>query len=337
MKRTLQSILTAAIITGVSASLGSCDSVIYDYEGDCTVRYHVPFTFTRNILEADAFASQVTGVTLYVFDKSGNLVFSKSESGPRLAQPGYSMEVSLDPGTYDMLAWCTGTSPAANPTAFVIGSGNTMQAFTATLPLEGTSGELFVDRDITPLFHGAVSGVSCKADDYSDVILPTIDLTRDTHGVDVLLVNRDGREMTPSDFTVSITGDNSEMDCFNSLTGDKAFEYHPWSVTAAAAESKASSTSLFAEMTTGRLMVDRKPRLIITRNSDGEKVINLDLLSTLILVKGHYNSHFTDQEYFDRMDRFELTFILSDDLSWFTAGGININGWTVVPPQDQPL
>lgn len=93
----------------------------------------------------------------------------------------------------------------------------------------------------------------------------------------------------------------------------------------------------FAETTVGRLTTDRKPRLVITRNSDGEKVVNLDLVSTLVLVKGHYNSRWQDQEYLDRMDRFQLMFVLSDDLSWYTALGININGWTVVPPQDTPL
>jgi len=86
--------------------LASCDSAIYDDEGDCTARYRVPLTFTRNILNADAFASQVTGqVRLYAFDSSGRLAFSRTEEVLKLRdnEGHYAMEVDLDPGTYRIL------------------------------------------------------------------------------------------------------------------------------------------------------------------------------------------------------------------------------------------
>lgn len=345
MKRPLHSFLVAVFIAGVFSGLCSCDSLLYEEEGDCSVRYHVPFKFTRNILEADAFASQVTEVNLFVFDKNGTPVLSRTDSGERLANPGYTMDVSLPPGRYDMIAWCSGVSPAYDPVAFEIGKGDSPETLTATLPLASEDGRYSIDRDIIPLFYGRVEDVVCEEDDYGDISLPEIDLTRDTHGIDVLLVNREGREMKTSDFTISVEADNPELDCLNNPKGFKKFSHHPWSFTPVKAETKSDligqrsdvATSLFAETTVGRLTTDRKPRLVITRNSDGEKVVNLDLVSTLVLVKGHYNSRWQDQEYLDRMDRFQLMFVLSDDLSWYTALGININGWTVVPPQDTPL
>lgn len=343
MKRTLQAFMaTAAVIAGM-AMLSSCHSMIFDDEGDCTPRYHVPFTFTMNMLGSDAFASQVTGVTIYVFDKSGHLVLEQSDAGPQLSEPGYRMNVDLQPGTYDILAWCTGTSPVDEHTAFTIGSGDVPADFGATLPLSGVAGGLYSDLDITPLYHGYVENVVCRASDYGDIDLPAIDLTKDTNLLKILLENRDGREMKPSDFTISITGDNSEMDYMNNPFGTLGFEYRPWSITpvqsdrSVARETLTQATGLFAECTMGRLMTDRAQRLVITRNTDGATVVSLDLISTLLMVKGNYNRHYPNQEYLDRMDQHTMIFLLNDDLSWYTAGGVNINGWTVVPPQDQPL
>lgn len=91
-------------VCAASAFVSSCDSMIYDDQGDCTVHYRVPFTYTHNILSADAFASQVSAVTLYVFDSKGNLVLQKSDSGATLAAGGYKMDVDLPAGTYDMIA-----------------------------------------------------------------------------------------------------------------------------------------------------------------------------------------------------------------------------------------
>lgn len=348
MKRTLYALTAAIAMIGALCPLSSCDSVIYDDEGDCSVRYHVPFTFTRNILNSDAFATQVTSVTLYVFDKEGHLVLTKSESGSPLAAPGYRMDVDLAPGTYDMLAWCTGTSPVADPTAFVIGTGSAPAAYSATLPLKGEAGAEYCNQDITPLYHGWITDVVCGADDYSDVDLPAIDLTKDTNLINVILYNRDGREMVPSDFSIRIAADNSHLDYRNNPVGTAAFDYRPWSLNSLqtssgtddnsrADETATGYTGLMAELTTGRLMADRRPRLTVTRNDDGEDVISLDLISTFLAVKSHYDAQYSDQDYLDRMDRYSLIFVMSDDLSWYTADGININGWTIVPPQDMPL
>ena len=95
---------TLAMISALVLGLSSCDSMIYEDQGDCSVHYRVPFTFTTNILNADAFASQVTSVTLYVFDRHGQLVLSKSDSGASLESGDYGMDIDLLPGTYDMVA-----------------------------------------------------------------------------------------------------------------------------------------------------------------------------------------------------------------------------------------
>ncbi|MBR5478056.1 MAG: FimB/Mfa2 family fimbrial subunit, partial [Bacteroidaceae bacterium] len=85
----------------------SCDdSFVYDDEGDCSVHYRIKFKYDRNMKFADAFSTEVTSVALYAFDKSGILVYQGAESGTALADAGYALPVELQPGEYELLAWC---------------------------------------------------------------------------------------------------------------------------------------------------------------------------------------------------------------------------------------
>lgn len=329
-------------VCAASALTSSCDSMIYDDQGDCTVHYRVPFTYTHNILSADAFASQVSAVTLYVFDSKGNLVLQKSDSGTTLAAGGYRMDVDLPAGIYDMIAWCTGTSPMPDPTAFKIGGGDTPASpsqLTATLPLKGETGDKYVNQDITPLFHGMIQGVECKESDYGYIDLPAIDLMKDTNVIKVILNNIDGTELNPDDFKMEITGTNSEMDYENNLVGDAPFSYLPWSISRLVTDKEENrapvASGMMAELSMGRLMTDRQPRLKVTRCEDKTEIINLNLIQFFLLVKGHYQAHWSNQEYLDRLDEYSLTFFIDKDKNWYTAAGININSWHVVPPQEE--
>lgn len=83
----------------------SCGLINEDLD-PCTVDYKVKFTYDRNMLYTDAFATQVESVSLFVFDKEGNLVWKGSDNGEALTRPGYTMTLPLEPGDYDMIAWC---------------------------------------------------------------------------------------------------------------------------------------------------------------------------------------------------------------------------------------
>ncbi len=348
IRRATKAVLVSAL-AACTIGLASCDSVIYDDEVDCTVHYRVPFTYTQNILSANAFASQVTGVTLYVFDSGGKLVLRKTDSGPALATNGYKMDVELQPGTYSMVAWCTGTSPMSDHTAFEIGGGASpasISDLSATLPLNGSEGGYYVDSDITPLFHGMVTNVVCKRDAYGYIDLPAIDLMKDTNVIKVILENLDGSEMMKGDFSVEITADNSCMDYLNNVVGHTPLAYRSWSTTMLASEREEARaggdeaqtpSGMMTENTTGRFIVGRRPMLKVIRNEDSKVIINLDLLSYLVRVKGHYQGHLTDQQYLDRMDEHTLAFFIDADKNWYMAGGISINGWHIVPDQNEDL
>lgn len=343
MKKFIQSLIALSAIA-LAATFSSCDSWINDEEGDCSVHYHIPFTYTQNILNTDAFSSQVTSVTLYAFNSANQLVLTKTESGDALATPGYTMDVDLKPGKYSLVVWAQGTPTYSDPTSFQIGTGNSITDLTATLPLVLSVGDPDPDarcsKDIVPLFHGLMTDVDFP-DTYGDITLPAIDLTKDTNIFNIVLESVEGNSIESKDFTVSIVAANNVLSYTNNVISTEQFSYRPWATTQLSAQ-KADRASnpvngLMAELTVGRLLVDRNPHLVIHRNIDNEDIVDLDLVQLLCMVKGHYAGNLTDQQYLDRMDFHRLVFFIGNGLSWYTAGGININGWKVVPPQNNEL
>ncbi len=352
MRRLLQSM---ALLLTFGAALPACDGAIYDDEGDCTVHYRVTFTYDMNMKFADAFPHEVKSVTLYLFDSNGALVTSKTDSGQQLASPDYYMDIEVLPGKYDMLVWAQGEAAGSDPTAFAIPTASpetAMSAMGATLSLSGESGTvspetgLYVDRDITPLFYGIERSVDFP-DTYGTITIGPVDLMKDTNVIQVLLQNTDGTEVEESDFSFYITADNNRLDYLNTVVSDTEFGYRPWSVTmtsatfdepeSAPARAQSEANGMLAEFSLGRLMADRTPRLVIRRNTDGIDIIRINLIQYLLMVKGQYNKSMTDQDYLDRQDAYTMMFFVDKDNNWYIAGGVYINGWRIVPPQDATL
>ena len=103
------------------------------------------------------------------------------------------------------------------------------------------------------------------------------------------------------------------------------------------ARATTSVATLLFELTTSRLMADHEPVLTIHRDWDNRDVVRIPLIDYLLLVKGHYNESMSDQEYLDRMDEFNIVFFIDANSNWYTAAGILINNWTVVPPQEEGI
>lgn len=334
--------LSKALIAGTIALMGvatsSCDSIIYDDQGDCSVHYNVAFIYPRD----EGFAYHVKTVSLSLVNKSGEVVLTKTENGEALAQSGYTMALDALPGTYDIVVWGMGDAAMPDHTAFVLGTGSNIQSLTATLPLSGSDGNLYSDKDIRPLFHGMLTDVNLP-DTYGYIEVGPVELVKDTNVFQILIQSYDGTAIEPSDFSFTIEADNSELAYNNMVTSTTPFAYRPWQVTPVMAEFEDSSRAgdvingLLAEMTTGRLMSDRRPTLVLHRNSDGEDVFRIDLIKYLLLVKGEYNRLLTDQQYLDRVSSFTLMFFLDADRNWYTAGGVYINGWRIVPPQQEVI
>lgn len=346
MRKSIQTFFAFSALA-IGSLLSACQSMIFDDQGDCSVHYLVPIKYTNNSQNTNAFASWIKSVTLYVYDTQGTLVLKKTESGDALLAPDYAMEVDVKPGRYNLLAWCEG-APSHSPSASYEISGNqeSLSSMTAAIHLQGSDDNRYIDKDIVPLYHSYSPNVEFT-DTYGNIIIPAMDLTKDTNMINVAVENLDGSEIDEDAITVSIEADNNVLNWENQVVGSTPFEYKPWGITAISSDRQEASvsgsvdvtpiTGIFTEMTVGRLMVDRKPILVVHRKSDDKDIIRIDLINYLLLVKGSYPFNWTDQQYLDCIDRFSLTFFVDAGINWYTAAGININGWKVVPPQDTEL
>lgn len=329
-------------ICGLAACLASCDSVIYDNEGDCA--YHVRFRYDYNMKFADAFPAEVTGVTLYVINKDNQIVYRKSESGSALSADGYQMDISSDdltPGTYTLVAWAGDEEIGSYPKP----SGSAWSDLHVELQRD-------VDADATHhhrtqmdrLYYGVLANCEfTKA--YGETF--TVPLIKDTNDIRIVLQHLNGEVVPKDDFDYFITDANGDLDHNNALASSTTITYHPWLV-------KSGSTSLsydgtddnaisnysaaIAEFTTCRLMADhaRSSILTITRKDTGDTVVKIPLIDALLLVKGYYrtarssqDNAMSDQEYLDRQDDYSLTFFLDQNNYWLSSV-IYINSWRVV-------
>lgn len=345
--KTLYKYIFAAAVSLVA--LTSC-GMMTEEEPDCNPYYKVRFRFDMNMLYADAFSSQVGEVDLYVFDTNGKLVWKGHEEGEALAKEGYLMDLPVAPGTYDFVAWCHNRHEDA--VGFNLAGGDNPLSFEhlkmkMTRDYDGT--QAHSTSDLHALFHGKLSKVELPDTWGTHVV--TIPLTKDTNTIRITLVHLSGKEIKKGDFGIKIVDNNGHLDHDNTILDDEHVEYRPWAVNEGIANTVIPNTSniggnsitpipegtkavspiysLTAEMTTSRLQTCQNPSLVITRSSDGEKVVEIPIIDYFMMVKGQYNRRMTDNEYLDRQDEYNMTFFMNEDSSWF-ANVIDILSWRVV-------
>ena len=330
-----------------SASLASCDS-IYDDLPECRTEHRLSFEYDYNMKFADAFPAEVNSISVWAFDKQGKPVWKTRQSGDALREKGFFVDLPLQPGVYDFVAWggLKETPAFSLPTE----SPSAMTDLSLSLKLKGATKagdapSLFSNEKFEGVYHALLRDVEItynpNADEVQDVRL---DLMKDTKYVKVLLQNLDGTEMRKEDLSVYITADNSELAYDNAVVvGIPEFRYEPWMVTEGVTQAPGdesadvtSVSSILSELSTSRLMAGSKSVLNVVRNSDGHKIISIPFIDYLLLVKGNYRP-MSNQEYLDRQDEYSLTFFIDKNYNWYSQIGIYINSWHVVPKQDTPL
>ncbi len=325
------------------AGLTSCDSAIYDEQGDCDSHYYVRFKFDYNMNKADAFASEVEQVTLHLVDADGNIVWRKTESGPALAEDGYRMAVDVAPGTYTLLAWCS----SADPTSFTAGDGARLQDLTVTFKSDvmagGGSNMRHIRTDLGRLYHGYEANVTfpvVEGGEYTH-LLPLI---KDTNHITIALQQLNGEPINKDIVNFEIIDDNICLNWDNSIIAGNEVTYHEWHKdpiladlsTEVVGRATGKFAGVVAELTTSRLMYDHhaSTRLRVYRTDTGKEIVSIRLIDALLLVKGYYNRNMSDQEFLDRKDDYNLTFFLNEDQEWLGAE-IVIESWRVVYQEHQ--
>lgn len=327
--KSLAYLLTAA----VGMVMSSCESLVYDDEGDCVTRYLVRFKYDCNMKFADAFAAEVNEVTLYLVDADRNIVWRKTESGARLAEEGYAMEVDVAPGTYSLLAWCS----SEHPTTFRIGDDGTRDGLTAAFNTDRRAdGSHHIGKQLDRLFHGYMPDVNFPAAD-EGTFTYTLPLIKDTNHFVITLQQLNGEPIDKDLVAFEITDDNTNLDWDNEIIAGTPVTYHPWYTEtvdadfgARSARANDSFAGVIAELTTSRLMENSAARLHIYRTDTGATIASINLIDALLLVMGYENSKkLTKQQYLDYKDEYSLTFFLDENHRWLNSV-ILIESWRVV-------
>lgn len=326
----------------------SCDDVIYDYEGDCSVSYHVKFRYDMNLKWADAFANEVKSVHLYAFDGSGMLVWQNSEKVDPALAGDYAMTLDLPSGSYSLIAWCGldndgGDESFAVPEMSVGSSGREDLLCSLNRKRDAGTGTAYSDTRLYPLYHGALD-VELPADDDGGDYVYTMYLTKDTNHIRVILQHLSGEDVDVDSFTFSIEDENGLMDCDNSVLADENILYRTWNTATGEAgigrDDAVDSRSIIyvngaiADLTVGRMMAGHRKQMMLTITNDkGETVASIPLIDYALLAKDYYETEYghamSDQEFLDREDEYVLTFFLDENDRWLSST-IMIHSWRIV-------
>ncbi|MBX9187742.1 FimB/Mfa2 family fimbrial subunit [Bacteroides sp. K03] len=326
----------------------SCDSLIYEHEGDCLVSYRLKFRYDMNLKFADAFAHEVKSVRLYAFNMEGELVWQASEQGEVLASENYVMALDLAPGKYRLVAWCglgneesfclPDVSPACGPE----GLHCCLNCISGTSVGTSSGGEspACSDKDLQPLFHGMMD-VELPVNDDGGEYTFEMSLTKNTNVFRVVLQHLSGEDIDADDFEFSIEDNNGWLAYDNSMLRDVPVVYRPWAVYSGEAgvetTPKRAITSVkvaVAELTVNRLFMRdwtkyKRSVLTIRTVADGKLVASIPIIDYVLLVKGEHHRQMDDQEYLDRADEYNMTFFLDQDNNWISTV-VQILSWRVV-------
>ncbi len=330
------------------ALFASCDSVIYEQEGDCEPVHRIVFTYDHNLKFADAFPAEVPSVNLYVFDEAGKLVRTVSETVPAERAKEFAIELrDMPPGKYDLLAWC-GVKDSEHFTVNHTSEPDPkLEHHTCRIEREIDEEDTHhIRKDIGRLYHGTLKGVDMTQDE--GTYEHTVELMKNTNVVRVVLQHMSGSPINKDDFDFTITEQNGLMAATNTILPDNQITYHPWMQRSGTAsvgnQTKAeedgegtangSVSAVVTEFTTGRLMAGSQAVLTVKSTQDGHTVLSVPVTDYALLVKGHYyepGSHreMSDQEYLDRQDEYPMTFFLDDQNHWINTV-IYINSWRIV-------
>lgn len=172
-----------------------------------------------NMKFADAFANEVKSVVLYAFDKDGKFVYQRAEEGDILSEDGYDMPVEVQPGDYDLVAWAKGKGdetcsipirPKVNPPI------EELNCKMDRIYSRAADGSAEVRSDLRPLFHGQVQRQSFSSRAATTQVA-TIQLTKNTNSVRVVLQHLSGESVDVNNFTFTIEDENGFMNYDNKL------------------------------------------------------------------------------------------------------------------------
>ena len=322
----------------LGSAVVSCDNVLAEEEVDCSVTYRVKFKYDYNMKYADAFANEVSSVTLYAFDDNGKLAFQKTEEGEILKSPDYHMVLDVDPGNYRLITWAGRLDEEASFTVPLMTVGQStieeLKCYMERAYTRAADGSAYIDTELTGLWHGEVQKHNFPSR-AAMVETVTVPLVKNTNKIRIILQQMDGVSIDVENFEFTITDDNGYMNYDNMLLEDEMLTYYPYFHADGSTafgddiqvEEDDNISVAIAQLTVGRLVEAQNPRLTITNRENGEEVLSIPIIKYLLLTEAEGHD-MTNQEYLDRQDEYHMTFFLDENMTWINTQ-IVINDWIV--------
>lgn len=349
-------ILDLLMLSCAAFALLSC-SLMHedDHEEECTPRMLIRFDYDRNLKWADAFDSEVEKVTLYAFDSTGRLAFTRTADKAQLDAANHCIDItdevnaSSADSIYTFVAWAegadNGTTPSYDYTSLTTGLSTETDL---SCRISRAATERNVERDITPLFHARLEADTLRLV-RGETRIDTLHLTKDTKNVRIVLQNLSGEDIDADLFTFQIDDNNSRLGFDNNILTDTpdSVRYGAWLQQSAKAQIEdpmlahhrstvlTAKSAVVAQLTTNRLVLSNRPMLRIYERATGKRILSIPFIDYVLLAKQERytangrNHTVSDQDYLDRQDDYELVFFLDDDHSWLSAV-IYINSWRIV-------
>ena len=321
----IKAIVSTALVAVLAILLPVSCTILEDLE-PCPRGLRIKFVYDYNMEYANAFHSKVDCYNLYVYDKEGNFLKSFTETGEKLKDENYRLEIDLPHGEYNLV--CYG-GLACDKKSFTLESeptdGSVMSDLSATLKHEGAVSDQLLNN-----FYWGSKNVKVTGELYNDV---TLNLMRNTNNVRIMLQHLDGTAIPAAEFEYTITDDNTKFDSKNNLVPNGTITYRPWSqgIAKPQLDTKADEegpSANYAEFSTSRFYIHNQNRLVIKSKENENPTVDIPLNEYLLMLKSMQFENMSSQEFLDRQSDWSLIFFLDQRYRWINTH-IFVNGWVV--------
>ena len=316
----------ACLMAAAGIGMTSCES-IYDDLDPCPHGVRLRFIYDYNMEFANAFPSQVDCLTVLFYDEEGHYVTTRTESSDILHDENYRMTVDLEPGTYSILAY--GGLECDNSSFHFVTDPEQTAYRDIRVELDDDCRTSPVGTDLHPLFYGNLNvGIEEEDMTYRDY---TVSMMKDTNNLRIILQQIDGDPLDESEFEWQIIDNNTLFNYANDLIPQADITYWPWTrgnSVVGELPGGGNSTVCWAELSFPRLVSGFQPKLLITRRSDGYRIVDIPLNNYLLLLKSEKYKDMGSQEFLDRESRWNMIFFLDRNHLWIDTH-IVINDWVV--------